>query len=169
MTFEIVLVLGILFSCLILFVTEQVRMDVVALMVLSSLAVFGLVSPAEAISGFSNPAVITVWAMFIMREGLTRAGIADQTGNLVMQISGRSEVRIITIFMIAAGILSAFMNNIAVAALMLPVVDRSCSTFRNCAVSSADAVGLRYITRRANDTYRHTPKPASEHCATWGW
>ncbi|PSJ16533.1 SLC13 family permease [Nitrosomonas supralitoralis] len=122
MTFEIVLVFGILFSCLILFVTEWVRMDVVALMVLSSLAIFGLVSPAEAISGFSNPAVITVWAMYIMSEGLTRAGIADQIGSLVMHVSGRSEVRIITIFMISAGILSAFMNNIAVAALMLPVV-----------------------------------------------
>ncbi|WP_295623211.1 SLC13 family permease [uncultured Nitrosomonas sp.] len=122
MTFEIVLVLGILFSCLILFVTEWVRMDVVALMVLSSLAIFGLVSPAEAVSGFSNPAVITVWAMYIMSEGLTRAGIADQIGGLVMRVSGRSEVRIITIFMIAAGVLSAFMNNIAVAVLMLPVV-----------------------------------------------
>lgn len=122
MTFEIMLVLGILFSCFILFVTEWVRMDVVALMVLSSLAIFGLVSPAEAISGFSNPAVITIWAMYIMSEGLTRAGIADRIGNLVMRFSGRSEIRIITIFMIAAGILSAFMNNIAVAALMLPVV-----------------------------------------------
>ncbi|WP_293005786.1 SLC13 family permease [Nitrosomonas sp.] len=122
MTLEIALVLGILFSCLVLFVTEWVRMDVVALMVLSSLAIFGLVSPAEAVSGFSNPAVITVWAMYIMSEGLTRAGIADQIGGLVMRVSGRSEVRIITIFMIAAGVLSAFMNNIAVAVLMLPVV-----------------------------------------------
>ena len=122
MTLEIALVLVILFSCLILFVTEWVRMDVVALMVLSSLAIFGLVSPAEAVSGFSNPAVITVWAMYIMSEGLTRAGIADQIGGLVMRVSGRSEVRIITIFMIAAGVLSAFMNNIAVAVLMLPVV-----------------------------------------------
>ncbi len=121
MTFEIALVLVILFSCLILFVTEWVRMDVVALMVLSSLAILGLVSPIEAVSGFSNPVVITVWAMYIMSEGLTRAGIADQIGGLVMRISGRSEVRIITIFMIAAGILSAFMNNIAVAVLMLPV------------------------------------------------
>lgn len=122
MTFEIALVLVILISCLILFVTEWVRMDVVALMVLSSLAILGLVSPVEAISGFSNPAVITVWAMYIMSEGLTRAGIADQIGGLVMRVSGRSEVRIITIFMIAAGVLSAFMNNIAVAVLMLPVV-----------------------------------------------
>lgn len=121
MTFEILLVLGILFSCLVLFVTEWVRMDVVALVVLSSLAILGLVSPVEAVSGFSNPAVITVWAMYIMSEGLTRAGIADKIGYQVMRVAGRSEVRLIAIFMIVAGVLSAFMNNIAVAALMLPV------------------------------------------------
>jgi di/tricarboxylate transporter len=120
-TLEITLVFVILLTCLILFVTEWVRIDVVALMVLSSLALLGLVSPAEAVSGFSNPAVITVWAMFILSEGLTRAGIADQIGRRVMRVAGRSEVRMIAIFMIVAGVLSAFMNNIGVAALMLPV------------------------------------------------
>lgn len=121
MTFEIVLVLGILVAALILFVTEWVRVDLVALMALSCLAVLGLVSPAEAVSGFSNPAVITVWAMFIMSEGLTRAGIADQIGRQIIRMAGRSEVRMITIFMLFGGVLSAFMNNIGVAALLLPV------------------------------------------------
>lgn len=121
MTLEIVLVLGILAASLVLFVTEWIRMDLTALMVLSSLALLGLVSPADAVSGFSNPAVITVWAMFIMSEGLTRAGIADQIGRQVTRMSGRSEVRMIAIFMLVGGVLSAFMNNIGVAALMLPV------------------------------------------------
>lgn len=122
MTLEIALVLLILLSCLVLFITEWVRMDVVALTVLSSLAILGLVSPAEAVGGFSNPAVITVWAMFIMSEGLTRAGVADRIGRRVMRLAGQSETRMIVIFMIGGGLLSAFMNSIGVAALMMPVV-----------------------------------------------
>lgn len=121
MTLEIVLVLLILAACLVLFVTEWIRLDLVALLVLCALVMLGLVSPVQAISGFSNPAVITVWAMFIMSEGLTRAGIADRIGQQVMRLSGRSEARMIIALMLVAGVLSAFMNNIGVAALMLPV------------------------------------------------
>ena len=60
---------------------------------LSALAILGLVSPTEAVSGFSNPAVITVWVMFIMSKGLTRAGIADRISRQVTRVAGRSEVR----------------------------------------------------------------------------
>ena len=121
MTFEIALVLGILVVSFVLFVTEWVRMDVVALMVLSALALTGLVTPEEAISGFSNPAVVTVWAMFILSEGLTRAGVSDIIGRNVMRVAGTGEARLIATIMITAGVLSGFMNNIGVAALMLPV------------------------------------------------
>jgi di/tricarboxylate transporter len=121
MTLEITLVLSILAVALVLFVTEWVRMDLVALLVLSSLAVLGLVSPTDAVSGFANPAVITVWAMFIMSEGLTRAGIANRIGLQVARVAGRSELRMIVIFMLVGGAMSAFMNNIGVAALLMPV------------------------------------------------
>ena len=95
MTFEIALVLGILALSLILFVSEVIRMDLVALLVLSALAVTGLVSTTEAFAGFSNSAVITVWAMFILSEGLTRTGIADVIGRQVMRIAGRREISMI--------------------------------------------------------------------------
>ena len=83
MTFEIALVLGILVVSLILFISEIIRMDLVALLVLGTLAVTGLVSSSEAFAGFSNSAVITVWAMFILSEdlfGLTagRARLAER-------------------------------------------------------------------------------------------
>ena len=78
------LVLGILVVSLILFVSEVIRMDLVALLVLGALAVSGLVPSSEAFAGFSNSAVITVWAMFILSEGLTRTGIADIIGQQVM-------------------------------------------------------------------------------------
>jgi hypothetical protein len=61
----------ILLARLVLFVTEWGRMDVVALMVLSNLALLRLVSPGKTFSGFSNPVVIVVWTMFIMNERLT--------------------------------------------------------------------------------------------------
>ena len=122
MTLEISLVLGILLASLALFITEKIRMDVVALLVLSALALTGLVTPEEALAGFSNPAVVTVWAMFILSAALTQAGVADIIGTQVLRLAGKSEPRAIIVVMLTAAILSAFMNNIGVAALMLPVV-----------------------------------------------
>jgi di/tricarboxylate transporter len=120
--FEIATVLIILIIALILFISEALRMDLVALLVLCALTVAGVVTPNEAISGFSNAAVITVWAMFILSEGLTRTGIADILGRQVMRVAGRKEIPLIFWIMVISGGLSAFMNNIGVAALMLPVV-----------------------------------------------
>jgi di/tricarboxylate transporter len=96
-------------------------MDLVALLVLGALAATGLVMPSAALAGFSNAAVLTVWAMFILSEGLTRTGIARILGEQVLGIAGRGEIRLIIVIMITSGALSAFMNNIGVAALMLPV------------------------------------------------
>ena len=122
MTFEIAAVLAILAGSLVLFVTEKLRMDVVALLVLSVLAISGLVSPQAALAGFSNPAVVTVWAMFILSAGLSATGVADQIGARVTRLAGRKEPRMIIVIMLTTGLLSAVMNNIGVAALMLPVV-----------------------------------------------
>lgn len=122
MTFEIALVLAILGVSLILFISEVIRMDLVALLVLGALALTGLVTADQAFDGFSNGAVITVWAMFILSEGLTRTGIADIIGRQVMKLGGRRELSMILVIMVTGAVLSAFMNNIGVAALMLPVV-----------------------------------------------
>ena len=122
MTFEIGLVLTILVISLVLFVSERIRMDLIALMVLGALVLTQLVTPEEAVAGFSNAAVIAVWAMFILSDGLTRTGIANVIGRTVLGLAGRREGRMIVVVMLTAGVLSAFMNNIGVAALMLPVV-----------------------------------------------
>ena len=103
MTFEIALVLTILLVALVLFVTEWIPMDVTALLVLGTLAVTGLVDTGQAFSGFSNPAVITVWAMFILSEGLTRTGVANQIGQWVLKMAGTGEVRLIVVVMLTAG------------------------------------------------------------------
>lgn len=122
MTFEIAAVLSILGISLVLFVTEKLRMDVVALLVLSALGVSGLVTMEDALAGFSNPAVVTVWSMFILSAGLSATGVADIIGRQVLRLAGKSEPQMIIVIMITTGVLSAFMNNIGVAALMLPVV-----------------------------------------------
>jgi di/tricarboxylate transporter len=120
-TQEIALVLLILAASVVLFVTELLRMDLVALLVMCALAVSGVVSPAEALSGFSNEAVITVWAMFILSEGLTRSGSGQIASRRILQVAGRSEPAVIAALMLAGGTLSAFMPNVGVTALMLPV------------------------------------------------
>jgi di/tricarboxylate transporter len=122
MTFEIALVLAILAAALILFVSDVIRMDLVALLVLGALAVTGLVSADQAFAGFSNSAVITIWAMYILSEGLARTGIADIISRQVLRIAGRRQIAVILVIMATAAVLAAFMNNIGVAALMLPVV-----------------------------------------------
>ena len=122
MTLEIALVLGIVAVALALLISSKIRMDVIALLVLSSLVVTGLITPPEAVAGFSNGAVIATWAMFILSNGMTRAGISNMIGYTVLRLAGRQEVRMIVLIMLTAGTLSFFMNNIGVAALMLPVV-----------------------------------------------
>ncbi len=122
MTIDIAIVFLILGMALFLFFSGWVRMDIVALMVLGSLSVTGLVSPAQALAGFSNPAVITVGAMFILSAALYQTGVAKILGRQVLRMAGNSEVGLIVTIMLTSGFLSAFMNNIGVAALMLPVV-----------------------------------------------
>lgn len=122
MTLEIAIVFGITALAIILFIIEWVRVDVVALMVLVSLALTGLVTPAEAISGFSNPAVVTVWAVLILSAALSRTGVAGLVGHRVLRLAGNSEVRLLAIIMLTVAILSGFMNDIGVATLFLPVV-----------------------------------------------
>jgi di/tricarboxylate transporter len=122
MTLEITIVLSILTMAIILFITEWVRMDVVALMVLVSLPVMGLITPAEALSGFSSPAVVTVWAILILSGGLARTGVANILGRKLLQLAGDNEIRLLVIIMLTVGILSGFMNTIGVVSLFLPVV-----------------------------------------------
>ena len=122
MTPDIAVVFSILTIAVVLLVTEWIPMEVTALLSLGAVALLGLVSPEEALAGFSSPAVVTVWAVFILSGGLTRTGVANVIGNFVLRLAGDSEWRMIVVIMTTAGVMSAIMNNVAVAALMLPVV-----------------------------------------------
>jgi di/tricarboxylate transporter len=132
MTIEIILVFSILITALVLFFTGWIRMDIVALLLMCILAVSGVLTPEQALSGFSNPAVITVWSMFILSAAFSYTGVARAIGQKMFRLSGQSEWRMILVIMIISGLMSSVMNNIGVAALMLPVVmDISRSTGRS--------------------------------------
>ncbi len=122
MTPDIALIFSILAVAVVFLITEWIPMEVTALLSLGAVALTGLVSPVEALSGFSNPAVVTVWAVFILSGGLTRTGVANVIGNFVLRLAGSKETMMVIVIMTTAGVMSAVMNNVAVAALMLPVV-----------------------------------------------
>ena len=122
MTTENYLVLGILGLAVILFVSEKLRVDVVAMIVLVALILTGLVTAEEAFSGFSSPAVITVWAVFIVSGGLTRSGVADFIARQVVRFAGPNQLRLTILIMLTVGAMSAFMNNIGAVAILLPAV-----------------------------------------------
>jgi di/tricarboxylate transporter len=122
MTFEIGLVLSILVAAVILFATEIVRPEMVSLLVLVTLVLTQLISPEEAFSGFANPAVVTVGAIFVISEGLFRTGVADFLGEQILKIAKHSEPHLIAIIMAMVGLLSAVMNNIGATAVLLPPV-----------------------------------------------
>ncbi len=122
MTPEIILVLSILIIAIALFAWEKLGPDIVAMLVLIALAVTGLVSTAEAFSGFASPAVVTVWAIYIVSEGLFKTGVADFFGAKILKIAGPNEMRLIAVIMLTVGLMSAFMNNIGATAVLLPAI-----------------------------------------------
>ncbi|MCA9923137.1 MAG: hypothetical protein KC421_12235, partial [Anaerolineales bacterium] len=124
MTAEIGLVLFILGVAVVLFASERLRVDLVAMLVLLALRLTGLLTTEEAFSGFSNPAVITVWAIYIVSASLTHTGIADYLGRHIGRFAGAQEDRMILVLMVTVGGMSAFMNNIGATAVLLPVVIR---------------------------------------------
>lgn len=122
MTSEIIFILSVLGIAILLFASEKLRVDIIALLVLLSLVLSGQINYQEAFSGFSNPAVITVWAVYIVSAGLNRTGVASLIGKQLEELGGKNEPRTIAVIMLICGILSAFMNNIGATAILMPAV-----------------------------------------------
>src|SRR5690606_24293540 len=120
MSTEALLTLAVLAGAVYLFVTEKLPVDVVAMLVLASLLVLGLVTPAEALSGFSSEATITVAAMFILSAGLAHTGAIASLGRLLGRV--RRPWLFMALLMAVIGPVSAFVNNTAAVAMLLPLV-----------------------------------------------
>ena len=117
---ELALTLLVLAGAVSMFVTEKLPVDVVALLVLSALLVFGVVTPVEALSGFSSPATVTVAAMFVLSAGLQRSGVIAVLGDQLARI--RNGGLFLLVMMALAAFLSAFVNNTAIVAIFIPMV-----------------------------------------------
>ena len=114
-----------------LFALNRVRSDVVALCALIALLLGGILSPTEALSGFSNPVVIMMAGLFIIGGGIVQTGLAKMVSSRLMTLAGQSELRLFLLVMIVTGFTGAFISNTGTVALMLPIV-----------VSMANAAGI---------------------------
>lgn len=122
MTLDMWLALGILVVAIVLFIAEWVRVDVVALGVVAALGVTGLLTVDEAIAGFSNAAVITIAALFIVGGAVMHTGLARAMGNRILAVAGHSPARLTAVIMLAVALMSGFMSDTGVVAVMLPAV-----------------------------------------------
>ncbi len=122
MSLQIVIVLIVLALAIYLFVTEKLRVDVIALLVMSILLVSGIITPSQGLAGFSNTATVTVAAMFILSQGLFKTGAVNFIGTFVNRIFERGFWVGIIVVMILVGFMSAFINNTPVIAIFLPII-----------------------------------------------
>jgi di/tricarboxylate transporter len=120
MTPGIALTLTILAVSIVIFVSERLPVDVVALLVMLSLVLTGLLTPVEALAGFANPAVIALGSLFVISGGLFQTGVADRIAHLIVRLAGQSERRLIVTLTFGIALLSSVMNNVAATAVMLP-------------------------------------------------
>ena len=120
MTLEIWVIYGIILFSLVLFAIGPWRYDVVSLIVLIVVALFGLIPIENAFLGFGNPAVITVAAVLVLTKGLQNSGFVQLIGEQLLKLKGGIVVQLGAMAGIVA-LLSAFMNNVGAVALMMPV------------------------------------------------
>ena len=124
MTLEIAIVLGVITLMFILFVGELFPLDVTALSILAVVLVLGYISPEEAISGFANPAVITIALLFVLSHALQKSGILEYMVIRLNKLTERSRFLGLFVFLISVALASAFVNNTAIVAIFIPLTIR---------------------------------------------
>ena len=122
MTPDALFVFGLLAVTVILFASDRLRPDVVALLVILALSMGGPLTPSEAVAGFGDPLVLLIAGLFVVGEGLVRTGIAYQVGAWLARLAGTSEIRLLVLLMLAVAGLGAFMSSVGVVAIFIPVV-----------------------------------------------
>jgi di/tricarboxylate transporter len=122
MTLEMWIAVAILALAILFFITEWLRVDVVALGVVVSLMLTGILTTDEAIAGFSSSAVLLIAALFIVGGAVFQTGLAGMIGQQILTVAGTNETRLIIVVMVAVAIMSGFMSNTGVVAVMLPAI-----------------------------------------------
>ncbi|MCH7618187.1 MAG: SLC13/DASS family transporter [Candidatus Marinimicrobia bacterium] len=119
---DLIILPAILLGALILFVSDRISADLVAMLMLAALLLFKFITPEEAVSGFSNSATITIGAMFILSAGLIHTGVVDFLGVIAEKRISKTNIGLMLFILVIAGGASAFINNTAVVAVFLPVI-----------------------------------------------
>ncbi|ENO6831013.1 SLC13 family permease [Klebsiella pneumoniae] len=119
---ELIWVLSLLAIAVVLFATGKMRMDAIALMVIVAFVLSGTLTLNEAFSGFSDPNVILIAALFIIGDGLVRTGVATKMGAWLVSVAGNSETKMLIYLMLTVAGLGAFMSSTGVVAIFIPVV-----------------------------------------------
>lgn len=122
MTVEMIVVLALILVAVVLFASEKLPVDLVALLVMAVLLLSGIITPAEGIAGFSNEATVTVGAMFILSAALYKTGAINSIGTLTTRIFKFNFWVGMIAMMVLVGILSAFVNNTPVVAIFIPIL-----------------------------------------------
>ena len=122
MSFEILVVFGLLIIAIFLFSNENIPFDITALILLSALLVTGILTPQEGFSGFSNSATITIAAMFILSEGIRRTGALNNVSDYFATLGKKNPKVGLLIIMAVIGVISGFINNTAAVAIFIPVI-----------------------------------------------
>lgn len=104
-----------------LFISDRMRLDLVALLSLLALTITGVLSASEALAGFSSSLVIMIAGLFIVGAGLFETGVADRMGRFLSSRAGSDPTRLMLLLMLASAFLSAFMSSTGTVAVMLPV------------------------------------------------
>src|SRR4051794_4278718 len=108
---EALYVLVVLGIAAVLFSTEKLRSDLVAILVLLALGITGILTSREALAGFSSSAVITIIGVFILSEALEKTGATQSLGMALLRIGGATEGGMMLALMLGGALLSLFMNN----------------------------------------------------------
>lgn len=122
MSTDELITLGILTYAIVFFVTEWLRVDVVAMSVVILLMLTKILTTDQAIAGFSSSTVITITALFVVGGGVLRTDLAGMIGRRILQIAGTGETRLIVTIIIAVALLSGFMSSTGTVAVLLPAI-----------------------------------------------
>ena len=112
----------ILFITVAMFIWGRVRADIVALTALAALLVFGILTPTEALAGFSSPIVIMMIGLFVVGGAIMQTGLAKLTGNKLMALSHGNETVTFLLVMLVTSFIGAFVSNTGTVALMMPII-----------------------------------------------
>ncbi|WP_442902807.1 SLC13 family permease [Gilliamella sp. wkB178] len=119
--YSLITVCLLLLIAILLFSFSKLRMDIIALLTIMAITITGVLTPAEALAGFSDPNIILIALLFIIGESLVRTGISYKMSEYILKIAGKNDIRIITYIMLGVALLGSVMSSTGVVAIFIPV------------------------------------------------